>query len=114
MRRDGLALGGSLENAVVVGDDGILNGGLRFADEFARHKVLDLVGDLALLEAPVRAHVIAFKGGHRLHAELIRRIMATRSAWTLGTSEDRIPASRLEEFAQLRDRLLPHLAGAAG
>jgi len=61
MRRSGLALGGSLENALVVGEDGVLNGSLRFADEFARHKVLDLIGDLALLGWPIRAHVIAFK-----------------------------------------------------
>jgi UDP-3-O-[3-hydroxymyristoyl] N-acetylglucosamine deacetylase len=114
MRRSGLALGGSLDNAVVVGDDGVLNGSLRFPDEFARHKVLDLVGDLALLEAPLRAHVIAFKGGHRLHAALVAKIMSSRSAWTLGTSDDILPDARVAEFAHLKDRLLPHPAGLAG
>jgi len=114
MRRSGLALGGSLDNALVVDDDGVMNGSLRFPDEFARHKVLDLVGDLALLGAPIRAHVIAFKGGHRLHAALVAKIMSTRSAWSLGTSDERLPAARLAEFAHLKDRLLPHTVGLAG
>src|SRR5262249_45513758 len=102
MRRSGLALGGSLDNALVVGDDGVMNGSLRFPDEFVRHKVLDLVGDLALLGAPIRAHVLAFKGGHRLHAGLVAKIMSNPSAWTLGTSDDRLPAARLAEFAHLK------------
>jgi UDP-3-O-[3-hydroxymyristoyl] N-acetylglucosamine deacetylase len=106
MRRDGLALGGSLDNALVVGEDGPLNGSLRFPDEFVRHKVLDLVGDLALLGTPIRAHVIACKGGHRLHAALVRRIMASRACWSIRTSEERLPASYLAEFAHLTDRLI--------
>lgn len=110
MRRAGLALGGSLDNALVVGDDGVLNGSLRFPDEFARHKVLDLVGDLALLEAPLRAHVIAFKGGHNLHAALVAQIMASRSTWALGTSDDLLPAARVAEFAHLKDAFLPQPA----
>jgi UDP-3-O-[3-hydroxymyristoyl] N-acetylglucosamine deacetylase len=114
MRRSGLALGGSLDNALVVGEDGVLNDALRFPDEFARHKVLDLVGDLALLGSPIRAHVIAFKGGHRLHAALVAKIMSTRSAWSIGTSEDRLPAARLAEFSHLKDSLVPHPAGLAG
>jgi UDP-3-O-[3-hydroxymyristoyl] N-acetylglucosamine deacetylase len=114
MRRSGLALGGSLDNALVVGDDGVMNGSLRFPDEFARHKVLDLVGDLALLGAPIRAHVIAFKGGHRLHAALVAKIMSNRSAWSLGTSEDVLPAARLAEFAHLKNALLPHPIGLTG
>lgn len=114
MRRSGLALGGSLENALVVGENGVMNGSLRFPDEFVRHKVLDLVGDLAILGAPIRAHVIAFKGGHRLHAALVSKIMSNRSAWRLGTSDDRLPAARLAEFARLKDRLMPSVAGLAG
>ncbi len=114
MRRSGLALGGSLDNALVVGEDGVLNGSLRFPDEFARHKVLDLIGDLALLGTPIRAHVIAFKGGHRLHAALVEKIMSTRSAWAIATSDDTLPAASLARFARLKDSLLPHLAGVAG
>jgi UDP-3-O-[3-hydroxymyristoyl] N-acetylglucosamine deacetylase len=110
MRRAGLALGGSLDNALVVGERGVMNGSLRFPDEFVRHKILDLLGDLALLGSPLRAHVIACKGGHQLHAALIDRILASRAAWSLATSEQVLPASRLERFAHLTERLIPRHA----
>jgi len=70
LRERGLALGGSLENAVVVDESGPMNR-LRFPDEFVRHKILDLVGDLALLGMPVLGHVVANKSGHSLHARLV-------------------------------------------
>jgi UDP-3-O-[3-hydroxymyristoyl] N-acetylglucosamine deacetylase len=70
MRKHGLALGGSLDNAIVVGNRGTLNG-LRYRDEFVRHKVLDLIGDLALLGRPLRGHVIARNAGHALNFELV-------------------------------------------
>lgn len=70
LRSRGLARGGSLENAVVLGKHGVLNG-LRYRDEFVRHKVLDLIGDLALLGRPVIGHVIARNGGHALNFDLI-------------------------------------------
>jgi UDP-3-O-[3-hydroxymyristoyl] N-acetylglucosamine deacetylase len=113
MQRSGLALGGSLDNALVVGENGILNGSLRFPDEFVRHKVLDLVGDLALLGSPIRAHVITFKGGHRLHAALVSRMMESRGSWSIGTSEDRLPAARLAEFSHLKTRVV-HQVPLAG
>ena len=69
MRQQGLALGGSLENAIVIGDTGVLNA-LRFEDEFVRHKILDAVGDLALLGYPVLGHVVAHRAGHALHTQL--------------------------------------------
>jgi UDP-3-O-acyl N-acetylglucosamine deacetylase len=81
MRKNGLALGGSLDNAVVVGKRSVLNDSLRFADEFVRHKVLDLVGDLFLLGQPIVAHVVARNAGHSLNFELvkaIRRFLASR------------------------------------
>ena len=106
MRQAGLALGGSLENALVIGEDGVLNVSLRYDDECVRHKVLDLVGDLALLGAPLRAHVIATKGGHRLHAALIGKILANRGWWSLGTSEERLPAAHLAQFARLSEKLV--------
>jgi len=78
MRSAGLARGGSLENAVVVDDERVLNPeGLRFADEFIRHKVLDLLGDLWLLHAPLVAHISAYKASHRLHVALAREILKT-------------------------------------
>ena len=107
MRRAGLARGGSLDNAVVVDDDGVMNESLRFPDEFVRHKVLDLVGDLALLGSSLRAHVIVFKGGHRTHAELVGTLLASRAAWTLGTSDDHLPKEHLARFAHLTEQLVP-------
>jgi len=70
MRKNGLARGGSLDNAIVLGNSGALNG-LRYRDEFVRHKILDLLGDLALLGRPLGAHVIARNGGHALNLELV-------------------------------------------
>jgi UDP-3-O-[3-hydroxymyristoyl] N-acetylglucosamine deacetylase len=83
LRKSGLALGGSLENAVVIGETGVLNQTLRFEDEFVRHKILDAVGDLALLGHPVVGHLEAVRGGHALHAALGQKLMATPDAWTL-------------------------------
>jgi len=70
LRSRGLALGGSLDNAIVVDEDGPMNR-LRFPDEFVRHKVLDLIGDLALLGMPILGHVVAMKAGHSVHAHLV-------------------------------------------
>jgi UDP-3-O-[3-hydroxymyristoyl] N-acetylglucosamine deacetylase len=76
MRARGLARGGSLHNAVVLDDTGVLSGPLRFRDEFVRHKILDLVGDLALLGRPLSGHIHARKAGHALHIEFARAIEA--------------------------------------
>jgi UDP-3-O-[3-hydroxymyristoyl] N-acetylglucosamine deacetylase len=76
MRARGLARGGSLHNAVVLDDSGVASGPLRFRDEFVRHKVLDLVGDLALLGRPLEGHIRAVKGGHALHIEFARALAA--------------------------------------
>jgi UDP-3-O-[3-hydroxymyristoyl] N-acetylglucosamine deacetylase len=73
MRRNGLARGGSLENAIVLGPQGVVNG-LRYRDEFVRHKILDLIGDLALLGRPVVGHVIARNAGHDLNFQLVLEI----------------------------------------
>jgi UDP-3-O-[3-hydroxymyristoyl] N-acetylglucosamine deacetylase len=83
LRARGLARGGTLHNAVVLDDSGILSGPLRFRDEFVRHKVLDLLGDLALLGRPLFGHVYARKAGHALHIEFARALdAALRSpAW---------------------------------
>lgn len=82
LRRSGLVRGGSLENAVVLGRDRILNPeGLRFPDEFVRHKILDLIGDLALLGAPLIGHVVVERGGHALHYALVDRLLRTKGSW---------------------------------
>jgi len=83
LRRAGLALGGSLDNAVVVGDGGVLNPELRFPDEFVRHKMLDLTGDLSLLGYPLRGHVVAYRAGHDMHGRLARRIARSTGCWHL-------------------------------
>ena len=83
LRSAGLARGGSLENAVVVSGDKILNeGGLRFDDEFVRHKILDCVGDLYLAGGPIIGEVIASKSGHELNNALLRAVFADNDAWT--------------------------------
>lgn len=74
LRRMGLAKGGSLENALLVGEEGVVNGPLRFPDELVRHKVLDLMGDLFLLGKPIVGTIIAHGAGHQLHLQLVRRI----------------------------------------
>jgi UDP-3-O-[3-hydroxymyristoyl] N-acetylglucosamine deacetylase len=74
LRQQGLALGGSLDNAVVVGEERVLNGTLRFRDEFVRHKILDVIGDLALVGRPVIGHVVARNGGHALNHLLVRAL----------------------------------------
>jgi len=74
LREMGLALGGSISNAILVGEEGVLNGGLRYPDELVRHKVLDLLGDLCLLGKPLVGTVIAYGAGHSLHAQLVKEI----------------------------------------
>jgi UDP-3-O-[3-hydroxymyristoyl] N-acetylglucosamine deacetylase len=83
MRQQGLALGGSLENAVVIGDTGILNNALRFEDEFVRHKILDVIGDMALVGYPLIGHLVAHRGGHALHTEFAAKVLEEADAWTL-------------------------------
>src|ERR671911_591515 len=83
LRQNGLALGGSLENAIVLGETGVLNNALRFEDEFVRHKILDAVGDLALVGYPVIGHLVAHRAGHALHTEFAAKILDETQAWRL-------------------------------
>ncbi|HVI76250.1 MAG TPA: UDP-3-O-acyl-N-acetylglucosamine deacetylase [Anaeromyxobacteraceae bacterium] len=100
MRAAGLALGGSLENAIVVDEFSILNpGGLRFADEFARHKVLDAMGDLALLGMPLIAAFTACRSGHALNQALVRKLLADR------TTHEVVQIQTEEELEPLQIRL---------
>lgn len=88
LRRAGLARGASLANTVVLDDRGVMNeGGLRFPDEFVRHKALDLLGDLALLGHPIQGHVRVERGGHSIHRALLRELRAHPEAWRLVASE---------------------------
>jgi UDP-3-O-[3-hydroxymyristoyl] N-acetylglucosamine deacetylase len=88
LRQQGLALGGSLENAIVIGETGVLNGRLRFEDEFVRHKILDVIGDMALLGYPLVGHLVAHRGGHALHTAFAAHVLEDTDAWTLIESVD--------------------------
>src|ERR1700682_5429744 len=83
LRQNGLALGGSLENAIVIGDTGVLNNALRFDDEFVRHKILDVIGDMALVGHPIVGHLVAHRGGHALHTDFAAQVLNESDAWTL-------------------------------
>jgi UDP-3-O-[3-hydroxymyristoyl] N-acetylglucosamine deacetylase len=83
LRQQGLTLGGSLENAIVLSETGVLNNTLRFDDEFVRHKILDAVGDLALLGYPILGHVVAHRAGHAMHTTFAKRVLEERDAWTI-------------------------------
>ncbi len=83
LRQRGLALGASLDNAVVLGETGVLNSSLRFKDEFVRHKILDVIGDLALVGYPIIGHLVAHRGGHALHASFAQKILDDVDAWRL-------------------------------
>ena len=89
MQEKGLALGGSLDNAVVVGDDGVLNpDGLRSPDEFVRHKILDTIGDLSLLGIPILGSYHGFKAGHRINRLLMQEVMSKPDHWELVCLEE--------------------------
>ena len=95
LRAAGLALGGSLENAVVVDGDRILNPeGMRYDDEFVRHKVLDAVGDLSLAGPSILGHFHGFRSGHGMHNKLLRALFADRDAWRLVPLESREDTAR--------------------
>ncbi len=84
LRRANLIRGGSLDNAIVLTKHGMLNQtGLRFADEFVRHKILDIIGDLALLGMPILGRVRAERSGHLLHASLMSSLLRNRAAWEI-------------------------------
>ena len=95
MRAQGLALGGSLDNAIVMDDYRVLNAdGLRFEDEFVKHKVLDAIGDLYLLGHPLIGAFSGYKSGHALNNALLRELLADETAWEYVTfdSVDEAPA----------------------
>ena len=92
MRERNLGLGGSMDNAIVLDEFRVLNDdGLRYADEFVRHKILDAVGDLYLAGHPILGAYEGFKSGHALNNKLVRALLATTSAWDIVTFDDRTP-----------------------
>jgi UDP-3-O-[3-hydroxymyristoyl] N-acetylglucosamine deacetylase len=116
----GLALGGSLQNAVVLNDTHVINkGGLRSDDEFVKHKILDAIGDLSLLGMPIIGHFVAHKSGHRLNHLLLKELIARTDCWRVVSRQDRgnstdfseslkIPTFHILDAVQTRSsRLLP-------
>jgi UDP-3-O-[3-hydroxymyristoyl] N-acetylglucosamine deacetylase len=99
LRAMGLIRGGSLENAIVLTTDGMLNGPLRFPDEFCRHKALDLIGDLALAGLPLLGRVEARKAGHALHTQLVSRLLEDPASWEITTAEHRGSVHKEREMA---------------
>jgi len=100
MRSRGLTLGGSMDNAIVIDDYRVLNAdGLRYDDEFAKHKILDAIGDLYIAGHPLLAAYTSFKGGHALNNKLLRKLLADPDAWEMVTFEDEAKAPT--GFAQL-------------
>ncbi len=83
LRDMGLIRGAGPDNAIILGKNGPENGPLRFSDEYVRHKVLDLIGDLALAGRRIEGHVVAERAGHAMHAALVSRLIKDRSAWEL-------------------------------
>jgi UDP-3-O-[3-hydroxymyristoyl] N-acetylglucosamine deacetylase len=108
LRDQGLAMGGSLRNAILVDGNRIVNEeGLRFRNEFVRHKVLDAIGDLALLGLPVIGHLRTYKCGHALTHELLRELYREREAWRIVTlGEDELLVAT--EAANAPDRAVAH------
>jgi UDP-3-O-[3-hydroxymyristoyl] N-acetylglucosamine deacetylase len=92
LRRLGFARGGSLDNAIVIKDDQVINeDGLRYGDEFVRHKLLDAIGDLALAGAPVHGHFRGHCSGHALNNQLLRALFQDPSAWRLAEADESAP-----------------------
>jgi UDP-3-O-[3-hydroxymyristoyl] N-acetylglucosamine deacetylase len=90
LQAKGLALGGSLKNAVVLDDQKVINKeGLRCDDEFVKHKILDAIGDLSLLGMPIIGHFIAYKSGHKLNNLLLKELMAHKECWKIVNHVDR-------------------------
>ncbi len=101
MRNQGLIRGASEQNVIVLSRDGILNGPLRYPDEFVRHKVLDLIGDLALIGRRIIGRVVADRAGHAMHTALVSRLLRDRSLWE-ETSEETSAEAVSPTTAELR------------
>ncbi len=99
LQANGLAKGASLDNAVALGEDCVLNkDGLRYKDEFVRHKILDLIGDLSLLGMPVIGHIVAHKSGHALNAQMVSKLLNTPQSWILLGITPEAAIGQLDQF----------------
>ena len=110
LRDMGLIRGAGPENAIILGKNGPENGPLRFPDEYVRHKVLDLIGDLALAGRRIEGHVVAERAGHAMHTALVSRLMKDRSAWEM--AREPVEAAEAEQAAAVEGFVSPALQGA--
>ena len=95
LQAGGLIRGGSLENAIVLTETGIVNDtSLRFADEFVRHKTLDLLGDFALIGQPVLGSLIANRAGHALHTRFVAELLESTSHWIIASTAEAVSSAR--------------------
>ena len=111
LRANGLARGGSLDNAIVLDEFRVLNtDGLRYEDEFAKHKLLDAIGDLYMLGHPLLGAFTAYKSGHGLNNQLIRALLADANAWEFVSFDDinEAPIGFKEQTAYFTPNLMPH------
>ena len=111
LRANGLARGGGLDNAIVLDEFRVLNtDGLRYEDEFAKHKVLDAIGDLYMLGHPLLGIFTAYKSGHGLNNQMIRALLADTTAWEYVTFDDVsvAPVGFQEQAAHFTPNLMPH------
>jgi UDP-3-O-[3-hydroxymyristoyl] N-acetylglucosamine deacetylase len=100
LQANGLAKGASLDNAVALGDNSVLNeDGLRYQDEFVRHKILDLIGDLSLLGMSIVGHIVAHKSGHSLNAQMVSKLLNSPQTWiAVASSEEREASQQAHQF----------------
>ncbi len=97
LKANGFAKGGSLENAIILGSDGILNAsGLRFKDEFVRHKILDLIGDFSLIGFPIYGHIIANKSGHTANLKFLKKLISCQNCWEIVSEISQPPPAYAE------------------
>jgi UDP-3-O-[3-hydroxymyristoyl] N-acetylglucosamine deacetylase len=111
LRANGLARGGSLDNAIVLDEYRVLNSdGLRYQDEFAKHKLLDAIGDLYMLGHPILGAFYAYKSGHALNNQLLRALLADQEAWEYATFENKedAPAGFVDQKAFFMPVVMPH------
>ncbi len=109
LKANGLARGGSLDNAVVINEDGVMNpDGLRYSDEFVRHKILDTIGDFSLAGYPILGHIRTYKAGHDINFKTVQKILASPDCWQLVEFSDEdlrlalqteVPANATNELA---------------
>lgn len=108
LQAEGLGKGANYNNTLVVGDKEVLNNALRFNDEFVRHKILDLVGDLYMLGMPIKGRIVAIKSGHSLNLKLVKKILKQKTRYELGGIAIGCVAEGQELDASLIMKILPH------